>query len=450
METQSDGVVVCQQCGQKNRLRASRKGAPICGNCHQSLSVEQTGGSEAGPPGHWTNGTSRGKTPENWLGRLRPGSWLYTARARRILAVSGLIAFIVVVVAFSIFRTPGAPTTTPAEGVAPLQPGPARAAVLSPTEIFRRVSPSVFVVEVTDSQDRIIGTGSGVAVGDGQVITNKHVASRGRLGLRHGDRVWTPHRILKHPERDLALLMVDDLDVQPVRVETKVSVGDRVYAIGAPKGLELTFSEGLVSSIRESEDGRIIQTSAAISSGSSGGGLFDEHGNLVGITTGGYEEGQNLNFALPGEAVTELLTTKLPPRFLRNGTEIVEPSGPEGHGKLTIDNGTSYDATVKLADGNQVRRWVYVKAKSTVTLKAIGPCSCRVLFASGVDWDNARLRFTRDQSFTRFEDGFEFRESRLGNEYRASGFRITLHPVFQGQAPTQKIDEKEFESAKIH
>lgn len=447
METATDWVVVCQHCGQKNRLRAGRKGAPICGNCHQPLSVEQTAGSEAGPPGHWTNGTSRGKTPENWLQRLRPGSWLYTVKAERILAVSGFIAFIVVIVAFSILRTARAPSTTPAESVTPPQPGPARAAVLSPTEIFRRVSPSVFVVEVTDSQDRIIGTGSGVAVGDGQVITNKHVASRGRLRLRHGDRVWTPHRVLKHPERDLALLMVDDLNVPSVRIETTVSVGDRVYAIGAPKGLELTFSEGLVSSIRS---GGLIQTSAPISSGSSGGGLFDEHGNLVGITTGGFEDGQNLNFALPGEAITELVTTKLPPRFLRNGTEIVEPSGPEGHGELAIENGTSFDATVKLADGNQVRRWVYVKAKSTVMLKAIGPCSCRVLFASGVDWDNARLRFTRDQSFTRFEDGFEFQESRVGNKYKTSGFRITLHPVFQGQAPIHKIDEKEFESAQIH
>lgn len=414
---------------------------PACGKCHQPL-VD----SQPRPPSEPSDGTSRGKVRQGWLGWLRPRHSDFSTGAKRILAAFGLIAFVAVLFTFSLLRTVRGPNTTPSTSVTPPQPDEVKATALSPTEIFRRVSPSVFVVEVTDSQDRIVGTGSGVAVGHGQVITNKHVASRGRLRLRHGDRVWTPHRVVKHPERDLALLMVEDLNVPSVRIETTVSVGDRVYAIGAPKGLELTFSEGLVSSIRS---GRLIQTSAPISSGSSGGGLFDEHGNLVGITTGGFEDGQNLNFALPGEAITELVTAKVPARFLRNGTEIVGPSGPEGHGELTIENGTSFDATVKLADGYQVRRWVYVKAKSTVTLKAIGPCSCRVLFASGVDWDSARLRFTQNQSFTRFKDAFEFRESSVGNKYKASGFRITLHPVFQGQAPIHRIDEKEFESAKI-
>lgn len=414
---------------------------PACGKCHQRLADFQPR-----PPSQPSDGSSRDKVRQGWQGRFRPSFWHFSTGIKRIVAACGLIAFVAVLVTFSLLRSK-APKITPSTGVTQPQPGPAKVAVLSPTEIFRRVSPSVFVVEVTDSQDRIIGTGSGVAVGDGQVITNKHVASRGRLRLRHGDRLWTPHRIVKHPERDLALLMVEDLNVPSVRIETTISVGDRVYAIGAPKGLELTFSEGLVSSIRS---GRLIQTSAPISSGSSGGGLFDEHGNLVGITTGGFEDGQNLNFALPGEAITELVTTKVPARFLRNGTEIVGPSGPEGHAELTIENGTSFDATVKVADGNQVRRWVYVKAKSAVTLQGIGPCSCRVLFASGVDWDSARLRFTRDQSFTRFEDAFEFRESRVGNKYKASGFRITLHPVSQGQAPIRRIDEREFERATIH
>jgi hypothetical protein len=261
------------------------------------------------------------------------------------------------------------------------------------------------------------------------------------------------------------LLIVDDLNVSPLNVETHVSVGDRVYAIGAPKGLELTLTEGLVSSIRETTDGRVIQTSAPISPGSSGGGLFDTHGNLIGITVGGFRGGQNLNFALPGELVTafvkselgtiavvpdESTAVKVPMRSLRNGTNIVEGVGPSGHGTLTIENGTSYDATVKLAEEDQVRRWVYVRARSTVTLKAVGPCSCRVLFSFGADWDNARLGFTRDRTFSKFEDVFEFTEYRLGNEIRYGTFSITLHPVPLGQARTRKIDESEFETARIY
>jgi S1-C subfamily serine protease len=85
-----------------------------------------------------------------------------------------------------------------------------------------------------------------------------------------------------------------------------LKVGAKVYAIGAPKGLELTLSDGIVSSLREVDGGQYIQTTAAISPGSSGGGLFDENGALVGLTTFYLAEGQNLNFAVPVEWVKEL------------------------------------------------------------------------------------------------------------------------------------------------
>ncbi len=85
-----------------------------------------------------------------------------------------------------------------------------------------------------------------------------------------------------------------------------MKVGERAYAVGAPEGLELTLSEGLVSGLREVDDVRVIQTSAPISHGSSGGGLFDSEGRLIGVTTFFLKEGQNLNFALPGEWVLGL------------------------------------------------------------------------------------------------------------------------------------------------
>jgi S1-C subfamily serine protease len=88
---------------------------------------------------------------------------------------------------------------------------------------------------------------------------------------------------------------------------SELATGERVYAVGAPEGLELTFSEGVVSALRDTEGVHMIQTSAAISPGSSGGGLFDAAGNLVGITTFYLKEGQSLNFALPGEWVTKIL-----------------------------------------------------------------------------------------------------------------------------------------------
>jgi S1-C subfamily serine protease len=89
-----------------------------------------------------------------------------------------------------------------------------------------------------------------------------------------------------------------------------VVVGESVYAIGTPRGLELTMSAGLVSSLRKNTAGQIVlvQTSASVSGGSSGGGLFDDSGALVGLTTLGSVTGdaQNLNFAIPADWIVEL------------------------------------------------------------------------------------------------------------------------------------------------
>jgi tetratricopeptide (TPR) repeat protein len=92
-----------------------------------------------------------------------------------------------------------------------------------------------------------------------------------------------------------------------------------VYAVGAPEGFELTLSEGLISSLRPFEGVQLIQTTAPISRGSSGGGLFDAQGRLIGITTFYVKEGQNLNFALPGEWVEALPTHPAQPAIAQGG-----------------------------------------------------------------------------------------------------------------------------------
>ncbi|TAN74284.1 MAG: serine protease, partial [Magnetospirillum sp.] len=77
-----------------------------------------------------------------------------------------------------------------------------------------------------------------------------------------------------------------------------LKVGETVYSIGAPKGLEATLGQGLVSGLRTIKGLRYVQTSAPISAGSSGGGLFDAAGNLVGITTFHLRDAEGLNFAI--------------------------------------------------------------------------------------------------------------------------------------------------------
>ena len=186
---------------------------------------------------------------------------------------------------------------------------------ISGQELFRQVSPSVFVVEVLDDKGSVVALGSGVALRPTQtgdqsslIVTNTHVIDPGKsVRVRQGDRTWQVE--IDHIElhADITRLRVSGLSVPGVnvRLAESLAVGERVYSIGSPEGLELTMSDGLISGLRDLDGERVIQTTAAISHGSSGGGLFDAQGRLVGITTFMFAEGQNLNFALPVDSVLE-------------------------------------------------------------------------------------------------------------------------------------------------
>jgi tetratricopeptide (TPR) repeat protein len=179
----------------------------------------------------------------------------------------------------------------------------------TPAQIFKQVSPSVVVVHVSDDTGKSIALGSGVVIERGVVITNCHVAEAGqKLEVSLLKTAYTASVRYADPDRDLCELSVPKLLAPPITFgdSQNLEVGQRVYAVGAPEGLELSLSEGLVSSVRSSAGLHFIQTTASISPGSSGGGLFDDQGRLVGITTFYVTEGQNLNFALPADWIQGL------------------------------------------------------------------------------------------------------------------------------------------------
>lgn len=149
------------------------------------------------------------------------------------------------------------------------------------------------------------GSGSGVLVGNGIILTNEHVIegiTDGEIVFNDGKRVDVLGIVAKDVNKDLALIKIAE-DVRFEKVRTRgfeqLVKGEKVVAIGSPYGFMNTVSEGLISGLRNYEEVQIIQTSASITYGSSGGGLFDVFGNLVGITTSGsYESSANLNFAV--------------------------------------------------------------------------------------------------------------------------------------------------------
>jgi S1-C subfamily serine protease len=184
---------------------------------------------------------------------------------------------------------------------------------LAPNEVYAKVSASVWRVVVYDGDGLPYGLGSGVVVAPERIVTNCHVLSKAtRVAVKHDQVSLDAHLELWDPPRDVCQLRVPGLDAPAVALgdAKQLQVGQTVYAIGSPRGLDLTMSAGLLSSIRRNARQQIVllQTSAAISRGSSGGGLFDDGGVLIGITTIGSVTGdaQNLNFAVPVDWVREL------------------------------------------------------------------------------------------------------------------------------------------------
>lgn len=174
---------------------------------------------------------------------------------------------------------------------------------LTPAQLFEQVNDSVVVIKVYDGAGKAVGQGSGVILSSGEVATNCHVLEHGaRYEAGRGKTFQPAEWTSGDTNKDLCLLSVSNLTGKPVRhgKASRLKVGDPVYAVGSPKGLELSLSDGIVSQLRGGTP-PIIQTTAAISPGSSGGGLFNAEGELVGITTFYLAEGQSLNFAVPAE-----------------------------------------------------------------------------------------------------------------------------------------------------
>jgi len=148
--------------------------------------------------------------------------------------------------------------------------------------------------------------GSGFVVSpDGLILTNSHVI-RGSTTISikfiADNRVYSNVEVIKdNTIRDIALLKINETgNFIPVALgdSDQVLVGEQVVAIGNPEGLENTVSDGLISAIRDMNGTKHIQISAPISSGSSGGALFNMSGEVIGIVVSSVTAGQNLNFAV--------------------------------------------------------------------------------------------------------------------------------------------------------
>lgn len=177
------------------------------------------------------------------------------------------------------------------------------------SHVLKIVKPSMVSI-ISKSLNGKVKSGSGVIVSKNEILTNCHVIEDANsIELVFSDGIKTSGTVSGAVSTlDLCVINAQSLNRKPINVVpvTEIEVGQIVFAVGDPLSLKSTISDGIVSAIRQDGVGKIIQTTAPISPGSSGGGLFDVKGRLLGITTFTLTKGQNLNFAIPAEYKSSL------------------------------------------------------------------------------------------------------------------------------------------------
>jgi S1-C subfamily serine protease len=225
----------------------------------------------------------------------------------------------------------GAPETSGAKPGADAGPTPTPGDIdpdadLTPARLFALWAPSVVTVQ-TGSGPRA-GGGTAFVIDDaGTLVTNHHVIdgqSNVKVKLKDGTWADKVELLLSNKDQDIALLRITPpTTARATRLgdSEEVDVGERVISIGNPLGLEHTLTDGLVSSRRKIDGKKMIQMSAPVSPGNSGGPLFNLRGQVIGVTTAqiGAFGAQNLNLAVPINTVKELLADSYPDAVVIGG-----------------------------------------------------------------------------------------------------------------------------------
>ena len=213
----------------------------------------------------------------------------------------------------------------------PLEPTP----TLTPQEIAKIALGSTVHLGVRDAEGEN-WTGSGFVVRDGQIATNHHVIENMSIGgarlVGQGELSPIEAILAADKELDLAIIKVAEIDAPALSLgdSDTVEVMDTVYVAGNPQGFEGTVVPGNISAIRQSKDRvplTFFQMTAPISKGSSGGPVFNEKGEVIGVSFATVHDGQNLNFAIPVNYLKRLVEMPIPPPILKHNSPSKIPVG---------------------------------------------------------------------------------------------------------------------------
>ncbi len=175
--------------------------------------------------------------------------------------------------------------------------------------VFKQVSASIVTILTFDESNHQEGQGSGIVMAKNRIATNCHVLREAEsLKVRKDGQEYPAYWTQADPSRDICVVRAEGISAPELTLRKldDVHIGEPVFAIGNPLGFNLSVSSGLVAIITQQHDDQVIVASVSLSPGSSGGGLFDKQGRLLGMTTAILSAGQNLNIVLPADWIREL------------------------------------------------------------------------------------------------------------------------------------------------
>ncbi len=169
---------------------------------------------------------------------------------------------------------------------------------------------SIVMISVHESDGGVKSSGSGIMIGeDGYILTNCHVIAGGSfysVRIEDDNEIYTTDELIKYnSDLDMAIIRINR-KLNPLHIydgKQKLARGQKVVAIGSPLGLFNSVSDGIISGFRTIKDESMIQFTAPISPGSSGGAVLNMQGELIGISTAGIDNGQNINLAVDYENI---------------------------------------------------------------------------------------------------------------------------------------------------
>ena len=177
-------------------------------------------------------------------------------------------------------------------------------------EELAMLASSVVLILIHDTHGKTVGSGSGIMIGrEGFILTNSHVACGGSsysVRIEDDDQVYQTDEMIKYNSvLDLAVIRIQR-KLNPIPIyhgSQKLVRGQKVVAIGSPLGLFNSVSDGIISGFRVIDNVDMIQFTAPISHGSSGGAVLNMYGEVIGISTAGIDSGQNINLAIGYEYI---------------------------------------------------------------------------------------------------------------------------------------------------